>query len=488
MAQSKEKTKVYVEGSADTICMAHVSVDNYDELSNALSEEEKLKVATDIEKRVRLWAAQMNASVTKFKMHLYFLVFEKKYCDEQVRSKFNILEDMREMENGMDFPITLSIGIGVNGATPFEIDRFASDALDLALGRGGDQAVIKDGNNISYFGGSTQTVEKSNKGKSRIIGHAMCRLIEAAPNVMIMGHKNPDMDCFGAALGIAAMALPRNKETYIVVDSHDDALEALYNEAAGAGKYRIIKNKKALAKATKDTLVIILDTHRPSILECEELLEVCDRFVIIDHHRKAEDFVKGPVLSYMETYASSTAELVAEMLQYTIERKDLTVLEANALMAGMMIDTNRFSVKTGVRTFEAAGWLKRAGADTAEVKRLFQIGPDLFKIRTDCIAAAEISNGIALSICEGQNPDAQIINSQVADELLTIKGVRASFVAGSNDKGQTVVSARSLGDINVQTIMEKFGGGGHLNTAGAQMKIKPQDAINRVKKILEKTK
>lgn len=486
---AKNKEKGYKEGNTDAMCIAQVSVDNYDELDNALTEEEKLQVATDIEKRINIWATQMNASLTKFKAHLYLLVFEKKYCDEQVRSKFNILDDIKQLDTPLDFPITLSIGIGIRGATPRETDEFAGDALDLALGRGGDQAVIKDGKDIFYFGGTTQAPEKANKGKSRIIGHALCRLIETSPNVVIMGHKNPDMDCFGSALGIAALALPINPKTYIVVNECNDALDVIYRGALAQGKYNVIKSGEAIAETNSETLVIILDTHRPSILECAELLEISQKYAIIDHHRKAEDFMSRPILSYMETYVSSTAEMVSEILQFTLEKKKLTEFEANALMAGMMVDTNRFSVKTGVRTFETAAWLKRCGANTAEVKKFFQTDLEVFKVRAGCIADARFpGNGVAVSVCEGNNTDAQIINSQVADELLTIKGIHVSFVAGRNAKGRTVISARSLGDINVQAIMEKFGGGGHLNTAGAQMDMSPEDAIDSVLKVLEKEK
>ena len=251
------------------------------------------------------------------------------------------------------------------------------------------------------------------------------------------------------------------------------------------GLILFINSEKAVSLCDEDTLVVVLDTHRPSLVECPELLS-SDKIVVIDHHRKAEEAIPHMILSYMEPYASSTAELVTEIIQYSEEKKTLSKMDAEALLAGITVDTNRFAVKTGVRTFEAASWLRRCGADTAVVKRYFQSDMESFKIRAKCIAGAEfLDDGIAMSVCQGENPNAQIVNSQVADELLTVQGIRASFVAGKNDRGETVVSARSLGDINVQIIMEKLGGGGHLNTAGAQVDMSPEETLEQLKVILK---
>lgn len=468
-------------------CFAVVAVDNYDELVSSTADENRQSVMTQIDKCIRNWGASIEASVTRYNSHSYMLVFERSYFDQQERSRFPVLDEVREIDTDGDFPITLSIGIGIGGQNPLANDDSACEALDLALARGGDQAVVKEGDHISFYGGRTQTVEKGNKGKSRIIGHALCRLIDAASNVLIMGHRDPDMDAFGAALGMYRLAKPRNKNTYIVVNSYNDALSVIYKAAETTGEYDIIKNARAKSLADKDTLVIVVDTHRPSICECPELLLLGGNIAVIDHHRKGGEFIHNPTLAYAEPYASSASELVTEILQYTIERRFLKKIEAEALLAGMMVDTNRFSVKTGVRTFEAAAWLKRAGADIADVKRFFQGDKETFRLRAQGILAAEFSeNGGAYSICEGQNENAQIINSQIADELLTVRGVKASFVAGVNAHGQTVISARSIGDINVQTIMEEFGGGGHMNTAGAQMDIAPEEAIEQIRKIAEK--
>jgi len=471
----------------EKVCVGIVNVDNFDELLSGTPDESQAALTSEIDKVLRQWGASMKASVTKYRDNMYIVMFEKKYMLEQIEKKFPVLDQIREIETEVDFPVTLSIGVGTGGDSPTQAEEFAADARDLALGRGGDQAIIKEGDKLFYYGGKTQTVEKSNKGKSRIIGHALTRLIENADSVLIMGHKNPDMDSFGAALGIYRLAQPINKKTYIIINKYNEALEAIYHTVKETGDYNIITNRKAMNIISKDTLVIVLDTHRPSITECPELLETAEKSAVIDHHRKTEEFIKNPTLVYTEPYASSTSELVAEILQYSGDKKSIVKTEAEALLAGISVDTNRFAVKTGVRTFEAAAWLRKSGADTATVKRFFQTDLDTFKKRAICMASADfLENGIATSICEGENINAQIINSQVADELLTIKGIKASFVAGRNEEGQTVVSARSLGDINVQTIMEKFGGGGHLTTAGAQMDISPEEAVEEVKKILEK--
>jgi len=473
----------------EKMCIAIIMIDNYDELVSSTAKEDQAGLNSEIDKVLRFWASKMKASITKYRNNRYISMFERKYFEEQARSKFSVLDDIREIDTEADFPVTLSIGIGAGGESPEENDTFAQDALDVALGRGGDQVVVKDGNKITYYGGKTQTVEKGNKGKSRIIGHAMKRLIESASKVIIMGHSNPDMDSFGAALGIFRLAAPLNKDTYILVNGFNEALDMMYNAANDTGSYNLINNKSLEELTEPGMLVVVVDTHRPSLTECPKLLDKADKVVVIDHHRKAEEAIMTPSLSYQEPYASSTSELVTEILEYTVDRKQLTTLEAEALLAGIMVDTNRFSVKTGVRTFEAAAWLKRAGADTGEVKKFFQTDKDTFLLRANCVARAEFTDdGMAFSICEGKNNNAQIINSQVADEMLTVRGVTASFVSGSDQNGRTVISARSLGEINVQVLMEQFGGGGHLTTAGAQVEMPPEEAIEKIKELLEKRK
>lgn len=472
---------------SERACICRINIDNYDELIASTAPDKRMGLSTTADKLIRSWASRLSASIVKNKEYEYIMYFQNRFIDEMTRNKFSILDDVRAIETEVDFPMSLSIGVGVGGQNPAETGEYANTALDLALGRGGDQAVIKKGDKISYFGGVMQTVEKSNKGKSRVVAHALKQLIEQSKKVMIMGHKNADMDAFGSALGIFRLCQMYEKEAIIVIDNINDSLHDIFKLAEETERYTFVSSEKALGMVEKDDLLIILDTHRASYVECEEIVGKTNRIVVIDHHRRAVDCIENPTLSYIESYASSTAELVSEILQYAGQKRILVKLEAEALLAGMTIDTNRFAVKTGVRTFEAAAWLRRSGADTTEVKRLFQTDLEAFKIRAKCIAAAEIlDQGIATSICEGFNQDAQIINAQVADELLNIKGVKATFVAGKNERGTTVISARSLGAVNVQVIMEKIGGGGHLTTAGAQVDVSPEEIIEKVKKILEK--
>lgn len=470
----------------EKICVGKINIDNYDELIASTSPEKSMGISADVDKTIRRWAGKINASINKTKDTQYIMYFQNAYVDGMVESKFSILDDVRQIETEADFPMSLSIGIGIGGKNLVATEEYATAALDLALGRGGDQAVIKRMSKIEYYGGKMQTVEKGNKGKSRVIAHALKQLIDQSNRVIIMGHYHPDMDCFGASLGIYRMCLMYGREAYIVLNEINDSLQAIYKQAKESGNYNFINHKKAESLTDKDTLVIMVDTHRPSYAENVNLLSLTDRIVVIDHHRRAEDCVANPVLSYIESYASSASELVSEILQYAAPKKTLIKLEAEALLGGITIDTNRFAVKTGVRTFEAAAWLRRAGADTTEVKRFFQTDMETFKVRAKCIAAAEFhEGGIATSVCEGWNEDAQVINSQVADELLNIKGVKASFVAGRTEKGKTVISARSLGELNVQIIMEKLGGGGHLTTAGAQVEGSPEEIIEKVLELVK---
>lgn len=459
-------------------CMATINVDNFDELTSNNSGEMRLSIISDVDKTIRQWCLKINASITRHKEYMYFIVFENQYMEKLVESKFPILDDIRGIETEADFPVTLSIGIGVGGKTPAQTDQYAIDALDLALGRGGDQAVVKKGSKIEYYGGKMKTVEKGNKGKSRIVAHALRQLIDQSSKILIMGHKYPDMDSFGSALGVFRIAAARNKEVHIIINAYNEALQEVYSLAREKETYSFINNEKALALVDKETLVVVLDTHRPSLVECRELFMETDRIAVIDHHRRAEESIENATLAYMEPYASSTSELITEILQYSLEKKTIIKFEAEALLAGITVDTNRFSVKTGVRTFEAASWLRRLGADTTSVKRYFQTDVESFKLRANAIVNAKISKeGIAYSVCEGFHPDMQVINAQAADELLTIKGVRASFVAGTSEMGKTLISARSLGEINVQAVMEKLGGGGHLTNAGAQVEIMPEEAL-----------
>lgn len=469
----------------EKLCTAYINVDNYDDLIASSPDERKAVIAAQIEKTIRQWAAKMNASLIRYRSGQYHIALEYKHFEKLEVNKFSILDEVREIETDADFPASLSMGIGVGAKTPQQLDDYAAAALDLALGRGGDQAVVKKMSKIEYYGGRLQAVEKRNKGKSKIMAHALRQLIDQSPNVVIMGHKKPDMDCFGAALGVFRIAKNRNKEAMIVINDYHESLENIYQRATESENYFFGDNEMALNLMEKDTLLIVLDTHKPSLVECSELLYKTDKIVVIDHHRKAEESIENPTLTYMESYASSTSELITEILQYIGDKKEIEKLEAEALLAGITVDTKSFSVKTGVRTFEAASWLRRSGADTANVRQFFQTDFQFFKRKSVLIANAEVlENGIALTYTDEPLANMQILASQAADELLDIKGIRASFAVGPSNEGYITVSGRSLGEINVQTILEKIGGGGHLTTAGAQLEMTPEEAIKTLKELI----
>ncbi len=470
----------------EKICVCKISIDNYDQFNDAVSPEKGMTTTAEVNKMIRQWAQEIDGSVDKIKDSLYIIHFQQKYLEGLMNGKFDLLDKVRALETSVDFPLSLSMGIGVGGQDISETANYAAGAMDLAMGRGGDQAVVKNESRIQYYGGKTQSVEKSNKGKSRVVGHAIKKLMEESKTVLIMGHKHADMDAFGSALGIYRMCIACKVDAHIVINEVPESLKPFYKQVEDAGNYSLIRTEKARNLAKDNGLVVVLDTHRPSYVEDPELLEIADKVVVIDHHRRAEEIINNPTLAYIESYASSTSELVTEILQYILNRKILIRLEAEALLAGMTIDTNRFAVKTGVRTFEAAAWLRRSGADTAEVKRFFQMDQDTFMLKAKAIASAEIlPSGYAMAICQGEHQDVQVINAQVADELLDIKGVKATFVAGRNDRGLTCISARSLGDVNVQVILEKFGGGGHLNVAGAQVDMMPKEALDKIIEVIK---
>lgn len=471
----------------EKVYMMLVNVDNFDELT-ASNEGNESGITASIDRLLRDWAAEMRAMIVRYKESLYELVITNRNYEKLIEERFPILDKAREIESNADFPVTLSIGVGIGEGTLVDLDDFAQEALDMALGRGGDQAVVKDDSSFEYYGGSTQSVEKSNKGKSRIIGHALKTLMDQSSRIFVMGHKNPDMDSFGAAIGIARLAKSVGKDAYILLGEYNETMIDMVADAKKTGEYEFVTGERAISLIEKNSLAVVVDTHRRMLVESAELIDRVDRLAIIDHHRKAEDVFTNPSLSYLESYASSASELVTEILQYRLGKKSLSRFEADVLMAGIMLDTNRFAVKAGVRTFEAASWLRRAGADLSRVRRYFQESPENFINRANGIVNARIlENGIAMSVCDAQTINTQVVNSQIADELLTIKGTRASFVAGRNEDGMTVVSARSLGNMNVQTIMEHFGGGGHMNTAGTKTDLSPEEILKEIEEYIKTT-
>ncbi|MDR0886255.1 MAG: DHH family phosphoesterase [Clostridiales Family XIII bacterium] len=462
-------------------CIAYVLVDNYDELINRTPDETRPKISGSIEALIRAWASGLEGAIIKIRDNRYLIIFDNKYFKDLKDNKFSILDDVRAIETDVDFPVSLSIGVGLGGESPEVTEDFAKFAMDMALGRGGDQAVVKSGSKVTYYGGKVQFLEKRNKGKSRVMSHALKQLIKQSSRVIIMGHKNPDMDSLGAALAVYRIAHTQQKDAYVVVNHIDHSMLDVFNKARMTGNYRFIESEEAKQLLDTGTLLVVVDVHVPYMVEAKDLLGHTDKLVIIDHHRKKEGFIEGADLSYMDPNASSTSELVTEIIQYDNDIRKLNKFESEMLLGGIYVDTNGFSVKAGSRTFEAAAWLRQNGAETTTVRKYLQSDMEDFKQRASIITNAfYVHDNIAVSCGEGKHENAQIICAQAADELLGVKGIIASFVIGETGN-EVVISARSLGELNVQVILEKMGGGGHLATAAAQIKGRTvEDVMNEV--------
>lgn len=480
-----ERDSLRKERRQEQICILYISIDNYDEMMSSTTEDSRLAVPSAVDRIVRKWASQYDSSIESIDEDCYMMTIYRKDADRIIESRFSVLDEVRNIDTKVDFPVSLSIGMAIGLNSLKSTKELAEAALELALGRGGDQAVVKNNDRTHYYGGKLQSMEKNNKGKSRIIAHALKQLILESSNVIIMGHRWPDMDCFGSAIGAYKICRYYEKEAYIVIDNYNEALQTVYQQAVDLECYNIINSEKANQIKDDKTLVIIVDVNRPAMVEWAEILDEDLRVVIVDHHRLSDDSIANPTLAYIESYASSASELMTEIIQYTASKRLVNKFEAEALLAGITVDTNSFSSKTGVRTFEAAAWLRRAGADTTEVKRFFQSEAITFQSKADAIANAEyLDNGVVIAMSKGYSTEAQIINAQVADELLSVKGVRAVIALGKNDMNKTVISARSLGDVNVQMLMERFNGGGHHTSAGAQVDATPEEVIEEIKEIL----
>ena len=476
-----ELRKKYSEEKA---AIGIIVIDNYDDLTKSLEDFNRPQMLAEIDRKVLQWMGYTGGILKKFERDKYIFLFEYKYLKELEEKRFEILDAIKEINLGNKIPVTLSLGFGVNGKTMFENFSFASASIDIALGRGGDHVVIRDGENFRFFGGKTRELEKRTKVKARVIAHALRELIDQSLNVIIMGHENPDPDSLGSALGIYRIVKNRDKEAYIVLNSSNPSVENLLSRIEKVPEYNgvFIDRNEAASKINSKTLLFVVDTQRPSFTECPELLDRAKQVVVIDHHRRGADFIQDAVLMYLETYASSTCELVTEILQYVDERAKLNPLEAEALYAGIVVDTKNFIFKTGVRTFEAASFLRRQGVNTVSVKQLFQNDLGTYLTISNIVKDAEIINeNIAISICPPNVKNAQLVAAQAADEFLSLSGLIAAFVLGYfND--EVFISGRSLGDINVQMILEKLGGGGHLTVAGAQLSgISLKDAKEKLK-------
>jgi len=454
----------------------YLLADNYEEILQASPDQTRGLRAAAIENTVLRLADSLEAAVLRYRDSSWQLVFARKNYQKLVDNNFAILDTARDLENDADFPTSFSIGIGL-ADSPGLAEEYADYALDLARGRGGDQAVVKTVDGVSYYGGRVQVIENRSKGKSRVMSHAIRQLISESDKVMIMGHKYADIDSLGASIAMYRMVETHGKEAAIVKSNYNRSLDEVMNTIMQSGNYRFVRAEDARAEMNKNVLLIVVDAHIPDIVEDSLLLEAADKLVVIDHHRKHESAIEWATLAYMEPNASSASELVTELLQFDDKIRKLSRFEAELLLGGIFIDTNSFSVKTGTRTFEAAAWLRMNGAETTTVRQFLRNDMEDFRQRANITGNAEFTkNGIAISKNEGKHNNAQIIIAQAADELLDIKGIRASFVVGAT-KSEVVISARSLGDINVQVIMEKFGGGGHLTMAAAQIKNTTIDEV-----------
>jgi c-di-AMP phosphodiesterase-like protein len=449
-----------------------IQIDNYDEISEKLELGEKSSMVAQIEKILNKYATEMNGFVLKYDNHKFFMMIENKFLESLEEKKFSMLDDVKSIKGTNDFNFTLSIGTGAMAKNLSQLMEYSKGALDVALGRGGDQVVVKRINSVKFYGGRSKAVEKRTKVRARIISYALRQIIDQSSNVIIMGHRVGDMDSLGASIGLYSIARSRGKKSYIVLNKVNHALKNMYERMKKEeGHYieSIITTEKAMELADQNTLLVVLDTHRKSYTEAPELFDQIDKVVLIDHHRRGEEYIENTLLDYIEPYASSTCELVAELIQYMEDHIKLTKFDADALMAGIVVDTNSFTFKTGMRTFEAAAFLKGKGADNVEVKELFNESIDFMKKKTEIIEKSEIVfDDMVVSFIDDYSDDSNVAAAQCADELLTIKDVKASFVLVRN-KDYINISGRSLGEVNVQVILEYLGGGGHLNMAGAQI-------------------
>lgn len=446
-------------------------VDNYDELMESTPNASVPQLQALLYKYINDWSQANSGVLVKYEKDKYCITFEYRFLEMFIKNKFDILSKIRSIDEGNTLPATVSIGVGLNGENIQENDAFAKAAINMALGRGGDQVVIKDDEQFRFYGGATKEYEKSTRVKARVVSFALSGLIQNAENVIVMSHKNADIDSLGASFGIYRICRMHDKTVNILLETFDQTVRKMLERFENVDEYSelFINNQQAFMRVKSGTLLVVVDTHKPSLVENAALLERTNQIVVIDHHRRGAEFIDHTALIYHEPYASSTCEMITEILQYTSDKMSVTKLEAECLYAGILVDTKHFTFKTGVRTFEAASFLRKQGVDTVAIKTLFQQDLTSYIRRANIIRNAEIvRDHIAISICEEQDRDVHIIVAQAADELLNIKGITASFVLCRSENGVNI-SGRSLGGINVQVILEKLGGGGHLTIAGAQI-------------------
>ena len=466
-------TRYRIENQEMQMVPALVYIDNYDEVLDTVEEVKKSLLVALVDRKVTKFFASIDGVVKKTENDKYFVVFQHKYLEKMEEEKFSLLEDVKSIKVGNEMSVTLSMGIGYVGNDYTKNYEYSRMAIDLALGRGGDQVVVKTRDKISYFGGSNRQVDKSTRVKARVKALALREIMITRDKFFVMGHKIADIDSFGAAIGIYCAARQLGKKAQIVIDEVNTTLRPLkecFTPENGYPDDMFIPSQLALDEIDSHTALIVVDTNRPSYTECPNLLNRAKAIVVFDHHRQCEDVVKNAVLSYTEPYASSTCEMIAEVLQYFDEDIKLSTQEADAIYAGILIDTNNFVSKTGVRTFEAAAYLRRCGAEVTRVRKMLRNDMDAYKARAEAVRHAEVfHNMFAISVCPADNIESPTVAcAQAANELLNIIGIKASFVL-TEYHDRIYISARSIDEINVQLVMERLGGGGHMNSAGAQL-------------------
>ena len=481
-----EYYKLYKMYEDSKYCTGIVMIDNYEELVQGMLDTDRPQLTATIEKRLREWFSFTGGIMTSIDRNKYLMIFEKRFIKNFVDSKFQILNDIKEISLGNKIPVTLSIGIVVDDGSGIQKLQNTMAAVDVALGRGGDQVVIRKNGNYEFFGGNTKEIEKTTKVKPRIIAQATKELIEESSNVLIMGHKNADADCLGASMGVYRLAKTYKKEANIVMNDFGIAIDGLCNRISNSEEYQgvIISGAEALGKIGEKTLLVVVDTHVADYVNAEDVLQKSKNIMIIDHHRRSTEAIMDPILTFHEVYASSASELVTELLQYAEGKIELSKIEAECLYAGILTDTKNFMQKTGVRTFEAAAFLKKTGIDISAINKEFQNDVNTYVAIADVIRHSEIVfDTVAIAICPSGIDNQIKITGQAADELLNLNGIETSFVL-SEYEGKIYISGRSTGSLNVQVILEKFGGGGHMMMAGAQVE---NASIEEVKQMLKDT-
>ena len=479
----------YIQANEDQkMVVAQVYIDNYDEALESIEDVKRSLLVALIDRKVNAYFSKVDALVRKTEKDKYFVIFRHEFLKELKEDKFSLLDDVKTVKVGNTMAVTLSIGIGDTAPTYSQNNEYSRMAIDLALGRGGDQVVLREGEKVTYFGGKAQQVERNTRVKARVKAHALRSIIESKERVIVMGHQISDMDSFGAAIGIYCAARTLDKKVQIVLNTVSSTLRPFrecFTEEKGYAPDTFLTREQAIEVCTPNTVVMVVDTNRPGNTECPEILKMTKNIVVFDHHRQSNDIIENPALSYIEPYASSSCEMVAEVLQYFTENIKLAPQEADSIYAGILIDTNNFMAKTGVRTFEAAAYLKRCGAEVTRVRKMLRNDMSDYKARAEVVRHAEVyRDAFAISVCPTDNIESPtIVGAQAANELLNITGIKASFVL-TDYNGKVYISSRSIDEINVQLIMEALGGGGHLTIAGAQLE---HYTIAEVKLMLQQT-